>query len=82
VAVHLLDKFAEEIMLLEKLSTTIERELTNEQRNVLVLRFQDEFGLKETAEIAAKNVNAVNALQNRGINKLREILNNGYGGEK
>ena len=82
MAVRLLDKFAEEIMLLEKLSTTIERELTNEQRNVLVLRFQDEFGLKETAEIAAKNVNAVNAFKNRGINKLRETLNNGYGGEK
>ena len=69
-------------MLLEKLSTTMERELTNEQRNVLVLRFQEEFSLKETAEIVGKNVNAVKALQNRGINKLREVLGSELGGKR
>ena len=73
---------AEEKMLLEKLSTTMERELTNEQRNVLVLRFQEEFSLKETAEIVGKNVNAVKALQNRGINKLREVLGSELGGKR
>ena len=73
---------AEEKMLLEKLSTTMERELTNEQRNVLVLRFQQEFSLKETAEIIGKNVNAVKALQNRGVNKLREALSGQHGEER
>ena len=72
---------AEETMLLERLSTTIERELTNEQRSVLVLRFQEEFSLKETAEIIGKNVNAVKALQNRAINKLRDTLGKEHGGE-
>jgi len=67
---------AEETMLLERVSTTMERELTEEQRSVLVLRFQQEFSLKETAEIIGKNVNAVKALQNRAINKLREALSN------
>jgi RNA polymerase sigma-70 factor (ECF subfamily) len=72
---------AEEKMLLDKISTTMERELTDEQRNILVLRFQEEFSLNETAEIVGKNVNAVKALQNRGIKKLREVLNDEHGGE-
>lgn len=65
---------AEENMLLEKLSLAMERELTPEQRNVLVLRFQEDFSLKETAEIVGKEVNAIKALQNRGINKLRQAM--------
>ena len=65
---------AEENMLLEKLSLAMERELTEDQRNVLVLRFQQDFSLKETAEIIGKEVNAVKALQNRGINKLRQAM--------
>jgi RNA polymerase sigma-70 factor (ECF subfamily) len=70
---------AEDKILLEVLSRTMERELTDEQKNVLVLRFQEEFSLKETAEIVGKNVNAVKALQNRGINKLREALSKEHG---
>lgn len=65
---------AEENMLLEKLSIVMERELTEEQRNVIVLRFQEDFSLKEIADILGKNVNAVKALQNRGINKLRQTM--------
>lgn len=71
----------EDKMLLEKLARTMERELTEEQQNVIVLRFQEEFSLKETAEIVGKNVNAVKALQNRGINKLREAMSRENGGE-
>jgi RNA polymerase sigma-70 factor, ECF subfamily len=64
----------EEKMLLDTLASAMEHELTEDQRNVLVLRFQEEFSLQETADIIGKNVNAVKALQNRGINKLREVL--------
>ena len=71
----------EEKMLLEVLTTAMERELSEDQRNVLVLRFQEDFSLKETAEIIGKNVNAVKALQNRGINKLREALGREEGGD-
>ena len=63
---------SEEKMLLDELAAVMERELTEDQRNIL--RFQEDFSLKETAEIIGKNVNAVKALQNRGINKLREAL--------
>ena len=72
---------AEEKMLLEELSTVMERELTEDQRSVLVLRFQEDFSLQETAEIIGKNVNAVKALQNRGINKLRQVLARENGGK-
>ena len=69
-------------MLLEKVSAAMEKYLTEDQRNVLVLRFQQDFSLKETAEIIGKNVSAVKALQNRGINSLREALSRENGGEK
>jgi RNA polymerase sigma-70 factor (ECF subfamily) len=73
---------AEEKMLLEKLSTAMKLYLTEDQRNVLVLRFQEDFSLKETADIIGKNVNAVKALQNRGITALREALRRDNGGEQ
>lgn len=72
---------AEDKLLLEKLAKIMERELTEEQKNVIVLRFQEEFSLKETAEIVGKNVNAVKALQNRGITRLREAMSRENGGE-
>jgi len=72
----------EEKMLLENLAIAMERELTEDQRNVLILRYQEDFSLKETAEIVGKNVNAVKALQNRAINNLREALRRDNGGEQ
>jgi len=72
---------AEDKLLLEKLAKIMERELTEEQTNVIVLRFQEDFSLKETAEIVGKNINAVKALQNRGINKLRDAMSRENGGE-
>jgi len=71
---------AEEKMLFEKLSAAMKRVLTEDQRNVLILRFQEDFSLKETAEIIGKNVNAVKALQNRGVNSLRDALRRENGG--
>jgi len=64
----------EERLLLENLSFAMEQALTPEQRNVIVLRFQEDFSLKETADIIGTNVNAVKALQNRGIKKLRQTM--------
>ena len=52
----------------------MDRELTEEQKNVIVLRYQEDFSLKETAEIVGKNVNAIKALQNRAIGRLRKVL--------
>ena len=65
---------AEEQVLLDKLQVAIENDLTDEQRHVIILRYQEEFSLRETAKIVGKKVNAVKALQNRGVAKLREVL--------
>ena len=65
----------EDSMLLQELQELINAELTEEQRHVIILRFQEEFSLKETAEILGKNVNAVKALQNRAVEKLRQSMN-------
>ena len=50
------------------------RLLAADQREVLVLRFVEELGLQETAEIMGKNVGAIKSLQFRAISRLRQIL--------
>ena len=44
----------EEKMLLENLAIAMERELTEDQRNVLILRYQEDFSLKETSSGAVR----------------------------
>jgi len=50
------------------------RMLTSEQREVLILRFLEELGLQETADMMGKSISAVKSLQFRAINLLRNIL--------
>ena len=64
----------EDKLLLDELQKAIHTELTDEQQHIVILRFQESFSLQETAEIVGKNINAVKALQNRAVKKLREVL--------
>lgn len=50
------------------------RMLAPAQQEVLLLRFDQQLSLKETADIMDKKVNAIKALQFRAINTLRMIL--------
>jgi RNA polymerase sigma-70 factor, ECF subfamily len=54
-------------------------ELTDDQQNVLALRFGDGYSLEETARVMQKNVNAVKALQFRALaalqRKIGEVAN-------
>lgn len=50
------------------------QQLTPLQQQVIVLRFLEEMSIKETASITGKTEGAVKALQYRGINSLRRIL--------
>ncbi|MDQ2693589.1 MAG: sigma-70 family RNA polymerase sigma factor [Chloroflexota bacterium] len=52
----------------------IQSELTDDQRQVIILRFMEEFSLQETADILGKNVNHIKVIQNRALNKLRKAL--------
>jgi len=60
--------------LLDAVAAVVNQELTDEQRQVIVLRFQENFSLRDTAEIMNKDVNAIKALQNRAITKLQNAL--------
>jgi RNA polymerase sigma-70 factor (ECF subfamily) len=53
--------------------------LNPDQQHVLVLRFVEGFSIRETAEIVGKSVNNVKVIQNRGLEKLRQVLNQGAG---
>lgn len=46
------------------------------QQEVLLLRFDQQLSLQETADIMDKQVNAIKALQFRAVNTLRQILLN------
>ncbi len=48
--------------------------LTDEQQQVLSLRFGQEYSLEETAVILKKNVNAVKALQFRALAALQRVI--------
>lgn len=62
----------EERNMLEGLQS-IFNELSEIQRHVIILRFIEDFSLRETAVIVGKKVNNVKVIQNRGIAKLRKL---------
>jgi RNA polymerase sigma-70 factor, ECF subfamily len=61
-------------VLLDVLLVAIKNDLTEDQRHVIILRFLENFSLRETAEIIKKDIQNVKVIQNRGIAKLRKIL--------
>lgn len=48
--------------------------LSDDQQEVLILRFGQGLGLQETADIMDRNVSAIKSLQFRAVNALRQIL--------
>jgi RNA polymerase sigma-70 factor (ECF subfamily) len=61
-------------IILDTLLVAIRNDLTEDQRHVIILRFIEGFSLRETAEIIDKKVQNVKVIQNRGIAKLRKVL--------
>lgn len=59
---------------LDDLLKVIQNDLTEDQRHVIVLRFLEEFSLKETAVIIGKEVNHIKVIQNRALAKLQKSL--------
>src|SRR5258706_11444721 len=56
--------WTEEQVAMEALVLALNTELTYEQRHVVILRFLEDFSLKETSEIIGKEVNHVKLIQN------------------
>lgn len=48
--------------------------LSPDQQDVLLMRFDQQLSLKETADILGKNVNTVKTLQLRALTRLRKLL--------
>lgn len=65
---------AEDRVLFEAVLHAIMNDLTQDQQQVLILRFMEGFSLKETAAIIGKKVGNVKVIQNRAINALRKAL--------
>jgi len=60
---------------LEALARAMRTELTLDQRHVIVLRFVEGFNVEETAAITGKSNANVKVIQSRGVEKLRQALN-------
>lgn len=61
-------------ILLDTLLKAIEHDLTDDQRHVIILRFVEEFSLRETAAIMGKATNHVKVIQNRALARLRQVF--------
>lgn len=65
---------AETNLMMELLSGKMREVLTDDQQHVIILRFLEDFSLKETAEIMGKEVNNIKVIQNRAIARLRRAF--------
>lgn len=64
----------DERLMMEALLSTMNTQLSEDQRIVIILRFLEEFSLKETAEIIGKDVNNVKVIQTRGLARLKKAM--------
>jgi RNA polymerase sigma-70 factor, ECF subfamily len=66
----------EDQLIMDVVLKTVWNDLTADQRHVIVLRFLEDFNLRETAAILGKPVSHIKVIQNRAIAKLRKALGN------
>jgi RNA polymerase sigma-70 factor (ECF subfamily) len=64
----------EDQVILKNILHIVQNELTDDQRHVIILRFLEQFSLRETAAIMGKPVEHVKVIQNRAIASLRRVL--------
>jgi RNA polymerase sigma-70 factor (ECF subfamily) len=64
----------EQRMLLEVVRQAMHEDLTDDQRHVIILRFLEDFSLKETARIMQKKVGNIKVIQQRAVTALRRAL--------
>lgn len=64
----------EDRIMFEEILHAIRHVLTEDQRHVIILRFMEEFSLRETAAIMGKTIDHVKVIQLRGIAALRKFL--------
>ena len=65
---------SEDQIMLKQILHAMRDELTDDQRHVIILRFLEEFSVRETAAILGKKEEHVRVIQNRAIAALRRSL--------
>jgi len=68
------DMTVERQNLMETILRAIRCDLTVDQRHVIILRYLENFSLKETALIMGKNVSNIKVIQKRAVDVLRRVL--------
>ncbi|HSL30376.1 MAG TPA: sigma-70 family RNA polymerase sigma factor [Anaerolineales bacterium] len=69
----------EDQILYKQILHVFQQELTEDQRHVILLRFLEEFSLRETASILSKTVENVKVIQLRALARLRQCLRPRHG---
>ena len=64
----------EDQILFKQILHVIQNELSDEQRHVIILRFLEDFNIRETATILGKREDHVRVIQSRAIEALRKSL--------
>jgi RNA polymerase sigma-70 factor (ECF subfamily) len=64
----------EDEILFQEIQHAIRHKLTEDQRHVIILRFLEQFSLRETAAILGKRVDHVKVIQGRALVALRKTL--------
>ena len=59
---------------IEMILKAIHHDLNDDQRHVIILRFMEDFSLREIATILGKEVGHVKVIQSRALAKLRNVL--------
>jgi RNA polymerase sigma-70 factor (ECF subfamily) len=60
--------------LLDELEIAISQHLTENQRHILVLRYMEDFSLREIADITGKGPSNVKVILSRAVARLRQVL--------
>ncbi len=72
--VHSVFLRVEDQILFKEILHVLQNELTDDQRHVIVLRFLEDFSLRETAAVMGKTVDHVKVIQSRALAALRKSL--------
>jgi RNA polymerase sigma-70 factor, ECF subfamily len=64
----------EDQIIFEGILESIQHDLTDDQRHVILLRFLEDLSLRETAAILGKEIGHIKVIQNRALAKLRNIF--------
>jgi RNA polymerase sigma-70 factor (ECF subfamily) len=76
------DGEVEDRTLMEAILSSINSDLSDDQRQVVILRFLEGLSPEEVARVLEKSVSNVKVIQTRAIAKLRDELNRRFGKER